>query len=257
MDVSALYTNILTQEGISASRSFLQDKITHEVLDDFCDLINIVLIHNNFTFDSKHFRQLFGTLYGFPFSWVVLKKLCCSGSPRNPSCGPVTLTMFFFFVCFVLFCFFFFVLFLFLSLFLFCFCFCLFVCLFFFVFLPHGPDDLEHFVNFCNTFHPTIKFTSESSTKEIPFLDAMVSIKYCIDSTLICTLNPLIPTSSFTGHPVTPKTLRQAFHTVWIFASIGSAPLKNLSRRELQNLRTFRKSVAIPIPSSRYRSVKL
>ena len=44
--------------------------------------------------------------------------------------------------------------------------------------LPHGPDNLDHFVNFCNTFHPTIKFTSESSAKEIPFLDVVVSIKY-------------------------------------------------------------------------------
>ena len=64
MDVSALYTNIPTKEGISASRSLFQDKFTHEQLDDFCDLMNIVLIHNNFTFDGKHFRQLFGTSMG-------------------------------------------------------------------------------------------------------------------------------------------------------------------------------------------------
>ena len=31
-------------------------------------------------------------------------------------------------------------------------------------------------MNFCNTFHPTIKFTSELSAKEIPFLDVVVSI---------------------------------------------------------------------------------
>ena len=51
------------------------------------------------------------------------------------------------------------------------------------------------------------------------------------DSTLICTLNPLMSTSSFTGHPVTPNTLRQAFHTVYLFTSIVSVSLKSLSRR--------------------------
>ena len=57
------------------------------------------------------------------------------------------------------------------------FCFVLFRFFFFFFFFSHGPDDLDHFVNFCNTFHPTIKFTSESSAKEITFLNVMVSIK--------------------------------------------------------------------------------
>ena len=107
MNVSALYTNIPTQAGISASRSFLQDKFTHEEFDAFCDLMNIVLIHNNFKFDVKPFRQIFGGSMGTKMapnmaclSLVVLKKLCCPGSPRNPSCGPVTLTMFFFFFFF-------------------------------------------------------------------------------------------------------------------------------------------------------------
>ena len=89
--VSTLY-QYSTQEDISASRSFLQDKFTHEQLDALCDLMNIVLIHNNFNFNGKHFRQLFGTTALAPkwhivwlaFSWVILKNLCCPGSPRNP-----------------------------------------------------------------------------------------------------------------------------------------------------------------------------
>ena len=44
-----------------AVASFLQDKFTNEQLDAFCDFMNIVLTHNNFTFDGKHFKQVFGT----------------------------------------------------------------------------------------------------------------------------------------------------------------------------------------------------
>ena len=165
MDVSALYTNIPTQEGITASRSLLQDKFTHEQLDNFCDLMNIVLIYNNFTFGGKHFRQLFGTSMGTKMAPSMacrfmgrLEEAMLSGVNKK----PLVWTRYFFF------------------------------------FWPHGPDDLNHFMNFCNTFHPTIKFKSESSAKEIHFLDVMISIKHWIDSTLICTLNPLMPTSSFT-----------------------------------------------------------
>ena len=174
VDVSALYTNIPTQEGISASRSLLQDKFAHEQLDDFCDLMNIVLIHKNFTFVGKHFRQLFGTSMGTKMApSMACLFMGCLEEAMLSGVNKKTLVwiryiddVFFFF--------------------------------FFFFFLPHGPDDLDHFMNFCNNFYPTIKFTSESSPKEIPFLDVMVSIKHWIDSTLICTLNPLMPTSSFT-----------------------------------------------------------
>ena len=74
------------------------------------------------------------------FSWVVLKKPCCPRSPRSPLMWTRYIDDVF--------------------------------CLW-----PHGPDDSDHFVNFCNSFHPTIKFTSESSAMEIPLLDVMVSIK--------------------------------------------------------------------------------
>ena len=122
MNVSALYNNIPTQEGISASRSFLQDKFTHEQLDAFCDLINIVLIHNNFNFDGKHYKQVFATSMG--------TKMAPSMMLSRVTKKPLMWTRY-----------------------------------------------IDHFVNFCNSFHPTLKFTSESSAKEIPFLDVMVSIK--------------------------------------------------------------------------------
>ena len=147
MDVSALYTNIPTQEGISASRSFLQDKFTHEQLDAFCDLMNIVPTHNNFTFDGKHYKQVFGTSMGTkmaPSMACLLMGRLEEAMLSRVTKKPLMWTRYIDNVFFL---------------------------------WPHEPDDLDHFVNFCNSFHPTVKFTLESSAKEIPFLDVMVSIK--------------------------------------------------------------------------------
>ena len=40
----------------------------------------------------------------------------------------------------------------------------------------HGTEELERFLEMCNRFHHSIKFTTESSTTEIPFLDVLVCI---------------------------------------------------------------------------------
>ena len=40
----------------------------------------------------------------------------------------------------------------------------------------HGNCNLDTFLSFCNNFHPSIKFTSESSPSEIPFLDTLTKI---------------------------------------------------------------------------------
>ena len=39
---------------------------------------------------------------------------------------------------------------------------------------PHGEETLQEFIQLINNYHPTIKFTEEHSTKEIPFLDTTV-----------------------------------------------------------------------------------
>ena len=39
---------------------------------------------------------------------------------------------------------------------------------------PHGTQKLALFMDMINSHHPTIKFTYEYYTKEIPFLDTIV-----------------------------------------------------------------------------------
>ena len=46
-----------------------------------------------------------------------------------------------------------------------------------FLLWTHGPEEFQNFLDHCNNFHHSIKFTAETSSLEIPFLDVMVSIK--------------------------------------------------------------------------------
>jgi len=147
MDVSALYTNIPTEEGIAACRSFLEHAFSHEQLDAFCELMRLVLTHNNFTFNGTHYKQIFGTSMGTKLAPSMaclfmgrLEERLLSSVSKKPLMWIRYIDDVFFL-------------------------------------WPHGPDELQRFVTLCNSFHPTIKFTSESSSKEIPFLDVLVSIK--------------------------------------------------------------------------------
>ena len=45
-----------------------------------------------------------------------------------------------------------------------------------FLILTHGVKELIEFVKYLNSLHSSIKFTSESSTTEIAFLDTLVKI---------------------------------------------------------------------------------
>ncbi|KAL8621990.1 hypothetical protein ACOMHN_035518 [Nucella lapillus] len=46
-----------------------------------------------------------------------------------------------------------------------------------FVLWRHSDEDLEQFIDHLNSFHPTITFTSESSSSKISFLDIEISLK--------------------------------------------------------------------------------
>ena len=146
MDVSGLYTNIPTLEGIAACRSFLEHSMSPEKVDSFCELMEIVLTHNNFVFGEDHYLQISGTSMGTKMApsmaclfMGVLESQLLSSSPRAPLMWTRYIDDIFFI-------------------------------------WTHGPEELDRFLEMSNNFHPSIKFTSESSTKEVPFLDVMVSI---------------------------------------------------------------------------------
>ncbi|XP_072021894.1 uncharacterized protein [Amphiura filiformis] len=147
LDVSSLYTNIPTKEGINSCRSFLEPDFPPEQLDSFCKLIEVVLTHNNFTFNGTHYNQIFWTSMGTKlapsmaclFMGLLKKRLLASASLK-----PLLWIRYIDDI---------------------------------FLIWTHGQDELQRFIEHCNSFHRTIKFTSESSTDKIPFLDVLVSFK--------------------------------------------------------------------------------
>ena len=146
MDVSSLYTNIPTQEGIAACRSFLENDMSTDKVNSFCHLMEVVLTHNNFVFGDDHFLQTSGTSMGTKMApsyaclfMGLLEQQLTSSYPKSP-------LMWIRYIDDI------------------------------FLIWTHGQEELDRFLEMCNNFHHSIKFTSESSTTEVPFLDVMVSV---------------------------------------------------------------------------------
>jgi len=65
LDVSSLYTNIPTNEGINACRIALDKRTEKSVpTESICDLTCMILTMNNFVFNNEHFIQQHGTAIG-------------------------------------------------------------------------------------------------------------------------------------------------------------------------------------------------
>ena len=147
MDVSSLYTNIPTQEGIDACRTFLTQEFTNDQLTSFCKLMEIVLTRNNFTFHGDHYVQVFGTSMGTKMAPSMACLFMGSLEDRLLNSYSKKPSLWLRYIDDV------------------------------FLLWTHGPEEFQNFVHHCNNFHHSIKFTAETSSHEIPFLDVMVSIK--------------------------------------------------------------------------------
>jgi peptide-methionine (R)-S-oxide reductase len=146
-DVSALYTNIPHHEGVMALGEFMAhftDMKTAKMLKDFTQLI---LESNIFEFNGKLYIQISGTSMGSKIGpqfanifmhWLETKHL--PNAPVKPLLWKRYIDdVFSVFQC--------------------------------------SDSDLQDFTKWLNDLHPTIKFTVESSTHGVPFLDTFVSIR--------------------------------------------------------------------------------
>jgi hypothetical protein len=145
IDVSALYTNIPHNEGIAAIRRWMTiHHIDTEKRDLICTLTDRVLKNNCFEFDGSIYIQQQGTAmgtrmapnYAIIFMHMLEEQLLAINYPL-PSIWKRFIDDIF-------------------------------------VVWKHGEDNLKTFLSNINNHHPTIKFTWEYSTKEIPFLDTIV-----------------------------------------------------------------------------------
>ena len=145
MDVSALHTNIPHDEGVLACDKLMAAKgITQHT--ELSQLIKFILEHNNFIFNDRHYLQVKGTAMGTRMApsyanifMHYLEQQIITLSPCKP-------------------------------------CFYVRYIDDIFMLWDKGEKELNNFFSLANDFHGSIKFTTQSSTDQIPFLDILVMI---------------------------------------------------------------------------------
>ena len=147
LDVKSLYTNIPHTEGLEANRGFLNKRIDQVVPTGFITrLMEFVLKNNNFTFNNEHYLQTQGTAMGTKMapSYACLfmgdlELKLLHQSNHKPDLWIRFIDDIFFI-------------------------------------WTHGQEKWNSFFEYLNSFHNSIKFTSEISTQSVPFLDVEVKL---------------------------------------------------------------------------------
>ena len=147
LDVTSLYTNIPHEDGINACREAWDTRdIKDPPTDSLVNLLTIILKCNNFEFNGKHFLQIQGTAMGTKmapsYANVFMGKLESQLLMSVPF-QPLSWLRFIDDID-MQWC--------------------------------HGEIKLENFLKEANSFHPTIKFTSEVTTDNHVFLDTISHI---------------------------------------------------------------------------------
>ena len=148
VDVTALYTNIPHQDGITKIIKYLRKHGTPTREIELCEeLLPHILQKNYFEFNSQHYLQVSGTAMGTRcapnYAIIFMAELeedyldTCTLKP----------TLWKRYIDDI------------------------------FMVWKHGPEELTRFLNRLNDFHPTIKFTEEHSNEGLPFLDTYTYIE--------------------------------------------------------------------------------
>ena len=148
MDVSSLYTNIPQDEGIAACEKVWNTRQNKSPPTEcLVKLLTLVLKNNNFVFNGQHYIQINGTSMGTKMApsyanifMGELEDKILSSAPHKPLSWLRFIDD---------------------------------------IDIKWGgtEEQLADFFNHCNKFHASIKFTHESSSQRISFLDTTTSIK--------------------------------------------------------------------------------
>ena len=148
LDMSSLYTNIPHNDCLDACRHFLTgDTCTRNQLPIDCSLslIRLILENNHFQFNNDNYLQKMGTAMGSPmapaYASLFMGKLE-QDFLKNRSLVPSIWLRFLNDI---------------------------------FMVWDHSIKSLHSFIDAHNSFHPSIKFTYNISTKNVNFLDVTVS----------------------------------------------------------------------------------
>ncbi|XP_071141774.1 uncharacterized protein [Mytilus edulis] len=154
MDVCSLYTNIPKDEGIAACEKVWNTrKDKHPQTDCLVQLLKLVLENNNFIFNDKHFLQIDGTSMGTKMAPSFANIFMGDLEERILLSVPYKPLSWLRFIDDI---------------------------------DMKWNDTAEHlqdFLDHCNQFHHSIKFTSEFSSEKIGFLDTTTFVKNGIMTT--------------------------------------------------------------------------
>ena len=145
LDVSSLYTNIPHNEGIEACRRALDTHANPDPpTDSLVRMMEQILTLNNFKFNGQHYLQIQETAMGTRMApsyanifMGELEKHLLQNTVNRPSIWWRYIEDIF-------------------------------------AVWNDGEEQLQHFLQEINTFHPTIKFTAEWSREKVSFLDTTV-----------------------------------------------------------------------------------
>ena len=173
IDVVALYPSIPHAEVATSLTDMLQDpahpKTDGPPLQTLLEIVEHVLTNNVFKFDGQLYRQVQGTAMGTPMApsvanvfmgWLEQRLLSTSPWPVDPKLWRR-------YIDDIL------------------------------LLWTHGEHQLKDFLEWLNSQHPTIKFTSNYGQSDIPFLDVSISIRNGVITTDVHTkptdANMLLP----------------------------------------------------------------
>ena len=147
LDVSSLYTNIPNHEGMLAVAEHLRsDPEKQQIGPHILKLLKLVLHSMSFTFNGDHYLQIGGTAMGTATAPNYANLFMDRFETKALANWPLKPLIWLRFIDDI------------------------------FIIWTHGEDKLDEFITYLNSIHPTIKFTHESSTTQINFLDTTVKI---------------------------------------------------------------------------------
>ena len=157
MDVSSLYTNITIDEGIEAARIALsKHRPTPNIKPtnvSLITLLGLVLKKNNFQFNGVNFLQIGGTAMGTKVAPSFAITYMGAFEEKHVYTYRLQPLMYIRYIDDI------------------------------FIIWQHGANELEEFFTHMNSSSEHIKFTTETSTKQIAFLDSLVELDGCKIST--------------------------------------------------------------------------
>ena len=149
LDVSSLYTNIPNQEGLLAVADHLRrDPDKQKIGPHVLHLLKLVLHSMSFSFNGDHYLQTGGTAMGTAAAPNYANLFMDRFETKALANWPLKPLLWLRFIDDI------------------------------WMVWTHGEDNLNEFITYLNSIHPTIKFTHESSLTEINFLDTTVKVNH-------------------------------------------------------------------------------